>query len=474
MKFCNSLILAERVSADIHSATFRIIPQVFVFIKQVFCNIPQNSATIRVSIVGKVVGSTMAERSKIELRTARQVESVGPGRYTTSERRLYLHVTGNSRRWLIRYTINGKAREMGIGPYPAVSFAQAKVAARQAAELLFAGIDPLEHRQQAKVESDRVPTFTRCAALYIRAHRHGWKNPKHARQWVSTIKTYARPVIGAKKVDSIATEHVLEILSPIWTSKTETAKRVQGRIENILDYAAAHKWRDPLNPARWRGHLDKLLPKPAKVKTARHHPAMPYADVPGFMAELAQQESISALALRFLILTATRTNEVLNARWSEVDLDNAVWIIPAERMKAKQEHRVPLSDTALAVLNALPKMAGNPYVFIGTHRQRPLSNMALLQLMRGLGYGVDGKRGNYVPHGFRSSFRDWTGEVSSFPRDVAEMALAHVIENKAEAAYRRGDLFNKRRLMMQAWCDFATKTEASVTLIHSTRKAGND
>ncbi|MCP4181848.1 MAG: site-specific integrase, partial [Hyphomicrobiales bacterium] len=301
---------------------------------------------------------------------------------------------------------------------------------------------------------EKVPTFTTCAARYIKAHRGGWRNIKHARQWVSTLKTYARPVIGSKRVDAIDTEDILKVLSPIWSTKTETAKRVQGRIENIMDFAAAHKYRDPLNPARWRGHLDKLLPKPSRVKKVTHHPAMPYTDVPAFMVELSSNGSVSAQALLFLILTATRTSEVLLAQWSEIDLEAAIWIIPATRMKTRQEHRVPLSDAALTILRRLPRIKGNYYIFPGVRYGRPLSNMALLQLMRGMDYGVNCSRGNYVPHGFRSSFRDWSGEVSSFPRDVAEMALAHVIENKVEAAYRRGDLFTKRSKMMQAWADY--------------------
>lgn len=273
------------------------------------------------------------------------------------------------------------------------------------------------------------------------------------------------PDPGLAEARDKATEDILKILAPIWNTKTETAKRVQGRVENILDYAAAFKYRDALNPARWRGHLDKLLPRPSRVRKVAHHPAMPYAEVPAFMAELSRNGSVSALALRFLILTATRTNEVLQARWPEIDLEAAVWTIPADRMKARREHRVPLSDATLTVLDALPRVAGNPYLFAGARHGRPLSNMALLQLMRGMGYGVDGDRGDYVPHGFRSSFRDWSGEVSSFPRDVAEMALAHVIENKVEAAYRRGDLFAKRRQMMQAWADYLDQIKAGAEVV---------
>jgi len=364
-------------------------------------------------------------------------------------------------KWVLRFTISGRRREMGLGSFPDVGLAEARDKASAHRKQAKAGIDPIEAR---RAEPEKTPTFTTCAARYIRAHRRGWKNAKHARQWVSTLKTYTRPKIGSKEVDAITTEDILKILSPIWTSKTETAKRVQGRIENILDYAAAHKYRDPLNPARWRGHLDKLLPKPSRVKKVTHHPAMPYTEVPAFMAELSGNGSVSALALRLLILTATHTSEVLRAQWNEIDLEAAIWTISAGRMKARREHRVPLSDAALSILEALPRIEGTPYLFPGARHGRPLSNMALLQLMRGMGYGVGGDRGDYVPHGFRSSFRDWSGEVSSFPRDVAEMALAHAIENKVEAAYRRGDLFIKRSKMMQAWADYlsrpATRVEA--------------
>lgn len=391
--------------------------------------------------------------------TPRKVATAGPGKYEDGGGlRLVVSATG-AKKWVLRFTIDGKRREMGLGSFPDVGLAEARDKATEHRKLAKDGVDPIEARQ---TEPEKTPSFATCAARYIRAHRRGWKNAKHARQWVSTLKTYARPEIGKKKVDAITTENILAILSPIWTTKTETAKRVQGRIENILDYAAAHKYRDPLNPARWRGHLDKLLPRPTRVKKVTHHPAMPHTEVPVFIAELSGNGSVSALALRFLILTATRTSEVLQAQWQEIDLEDAVWTVPAERMKARREHRVPLTDATLSILEALPRIEGNPYLFPGARHGRPLSNMALLQLMRGMGYGVNGSRGDYVPHGFRSSFRDWSGEVSSFPRDVAEMALAHAIENKVEAAYRRGDLFAKRRKMMQEWADYVNKQQADI------------
>jgi integrase len=367
---------------------------------------------------------------------------------------LWIYPNGNARGWIFRYMLQGRAREMGLGAYPDVSLAQARKDAAKYRELLQAGIDPIEHRDAKPVEQEAVPTFSDVASQYIEAHGSGWKNAKHAAQWTATLATYAEPVIGTKPVDAIGTEDVLLVLEPIWSSKTETAKRVQGRMENILDFAAARKWRDQSNPARWRGHLDKLLARPTKVSKPVHHPAMDYREVPAFMVELADKDGVSALALRFLILTACRTAEVTGAAWVEIDVEAAVWSIPGSRMKAGQPHRVPLSAPALAILEALPRVEGNPFLFPGARHGRSISNMAMLQQMRGMGYGVGGDRGAYVPHGFRSAFRDWAGEVSSFPRDVCEMALAHVIENKVEAAYRRGDLFEKRRKMMDAWADW--------------------
>lgn len=397
-----------------------------------------------------------------------KVKTANSGKYEDGGGLRLVVSKSGAKKWVLRFTVKDKRREMGLGSYPDIGLADARTKASEYRQQAKAGIDPIEAR---RIEPEKVPTFTTCAARYIRAHRSGWKNAKHARQWVSTLKTYARPLIGSKPVDTVSTEDILEILSPIWATKTETAKRLQGRIENVLDFAAARKFRDPVNPARWRGHLDMLLPKPSRVRTVTHHPAMPYTDVPAFMTELSQNGSISALALQLLILTATRTSEVLLSKWSEFDLEAAVWTIPAERMKARREHRVPLPEAALTVLRALPRIEDNPHVFPGAKNGRPLSNMSLLQMMRGLGYGTKGTRGNFVPHGFRSSFRDWSGEVSSFPRDVAEMALAHVIENKVEAAYRRGDLFTKRSKMMQEWANYLDnqETETKVVPITHTR-----
>lgn len=390
--------------------------------------------------------------------TPRKVATAKPGKHEDGGGlRLVVSETG-AKKWVVRAMHAGKRKEFGLGGYPGVGLAEARKAAEEYRQLYSKGIDPVEERNKKLLSSQaQTPTFTSCAAKFIKSHRRGWKNAKHARQWVSTLKTYARPSMGKKNVDDITTQDILAVLQPIWNSKNETAKRLQGRIENILDYAAAHNHRDQTNPARWRGHLDKLLPKPSKIQKIRHHPAMPYMDIHAFWAELATNDCTSAKALRLLILTAARTSEVLNATWDEFDLGNRLWIIPASRMKAAREHRIPLSTTALKILNEQPKAAGNPYVFPGAKYGKPLSNMALLHLMRGMGYGKGCEKGEYVPHGFRSTFRDWCGEVSSYPRDVAEMALAHTIDNKAEAAYRRGDLLEKRRQMMQDWADYIVK-----------------
>lgn len=400
--------------------------------------------------------------------TARQVTTLGPGKHCDG-RGLWLMVgPKGSRKWIVRFVIDGKRREMGLGSLDTTSLKEAREKASQARSQAAEGIDPIKARRKAAVV---VPTFTQAAAAFIRSKRREWTNYRHARQWVSTLKTHVRPVLGSTRVDQITTEDILRTLKPIWLTRTETASRVQGRIENILDFAAANGWRGPINPARWRGHLDKLLSSPRKVKqqrnggTAAHHPAMPYPLVPGFVSELRAIESVPARALELLTLTATRTAEVLGARWVEIDMGAAVWTIPASRTKTKREHRVPLSEAAMVVLSRVPRIAGNPFVFVGSWHKRPINHKAMIDLMHRLGYGKDGRRGHYVVHGFRSSFRDWSGETTNFPRDVCEMALGHATGSAVEVAYRRGDLFAKRRLLMEAWAQWCDRGQGGENVV---------
>ncbi|PCE27099.1 integrase [Paraburkholderia acidicola] len=366
---------------------------------------------------------------------------------------LYLQITkGGVKSWLFRYMKNGQARGMGLGPLHTVSLAEARVSALAARKQLLDGIDPLDAKEQRRASTNaaaaKIKTFDECAEAYIEAHRSGWKNAKHGDQWVSTLDTYASPHFGSLAVSAIDTALIMKALEPIWREKTETASRVRGRIESVLDWATVRGHRTGENPARWKGHLDHLLPKRSKVQKVEHHAALPYADAPGFMSDLRKQDGISAKALELLILTATRTNEVLGARWGEFDLNEKIWTIPDDRMKAGKEHRVPLSKAALCILKMMKNHRQNDYVFAGQRENRPLSNMALLQLLKRM------ERGDLTAHGFRSTFRDWVGETTHYPREVAEAALAHLLKNKAEAAYARGDLFSKRAAMMQDWADY--------------------
>jgi len=372
---------------------------------------------------------------------------------------LYLQVTrgvdGDARRsWVLRFrTIAGKPREMGLGSVLDVALADARVDADAARKLVRKGLDPIEEkklaRKEAIAEAVRAMTFKQCAEAYIAAHEASWKNPKHRQQWSRTLETYAYPVFGDLPVGSIDVALVTKVLDPIWQTKTETAARVRGRIESVLDWASVRGLRDGANPARWRGHLQRALPARSKVQRVRHHPALPYVELPAFVDQLRARRSLSARALEFLILTATRTSETTAAEWCEFDFKDGVWTIPSQRMKAGREHRVPLSRRALTLLREL-KLLGDPrWVFPGNKGNSHLSNMAMLQIIRGM------DRPTLTVHGFRSTFRDWTAEQTDFPREVAEAALAHAIGDKVEAAYRRGDLFEKRRALMRAWAEFA-------------------
>lgn len=376
------------------------------------------------------------------------------GRYSDGDG-LYLQIGPTGRKsWLFRYTRHGNAHEMGLGALNAMSLADARGAAASARHMLATGVDPLEarvrERERQRAEACSGITFSECAAAYIEANKSGWRSEKHAAQWSSTIKAYAEPVLGDLPVQAIGLNKIMEVLQPIWGTKTETASRLRGRIETILDWAAVQKYRSAENPARWKGYLDKVLPPPSKVQKAQHHPALPYAEIGTFMKALRQQEGNAARALELTILTAARTSEALNAQWEELDLNGEVWNIPGERMKAGNDHRVPLSKAAMDVLTKMAAVRQGAFVFPGRKKEQPLSNMVFLQLLKRM------ERTDITPHGFRSTFRDWTSERTAFPREVAEMALAHTIGSKVEAAYRRGDLLDKRRELMEAWADFCS------------------
>jgi len=372
---------------------------------------------------------------------------------------LYLQITSAGvKSWLFRYMRAGKARGMGLGPTHTIGLADARARALNCRRLLIDGTDPIDARdaERAAKRLDEAAgmTFKQCSEKYIEAHRAGWKNAKHADQWTNTLTTYADPVFGSKAVSAIDTTLVMKVLQPIWTTKTETASRLRGRIESVLDWATVRGYRSGENPARLKGHLDTLLPKRSRVQKVKHHPALLYADLPKFMKTLQSQEGTAARALEFLILTATRTNEVIGATWPEVDLNEGVWTVPAERMKMGKEHRVPLSARAIALAKAQEDVKRGDYVFPGARDKKPLSNMAMLQLLERM------KRDDITVHGFRSTFRDWAGETTNYPREVCEAALAHGIKDKAEAAYARGDLFVKRTALMQDWETYCDCTQA--------------
>lgn len=355
---------------------------------------------------------------------------------------LYLNVsTVGTKSWLFMWTpAGGKRREMGLGAYPAVSLAKARAKATECRAAVAEGRDPIAERAK-----EAEPTFGECADKFLASMEGSWRNEKHRAQWKMTLEEYCKP-IRPKRVSMIGTEEVLEVLNPIWTAKPETASRLRGRIERVLDFAKTKGWRQGENPALWRGHLKNVLPARRKL-TRGHHAAMPFQEVPAFVLRLRSAEAMAARALEFLILTAARSGEVYGAKWEELDLVAGLWTIPAERMKAAKEHRVPLSDRALAIVKRLHDLRVSDYVFPGQKKDQPLSSSAMEMLLRRLEVDV-------TVHGFRSSFRDWAGDNTGFPRDVAEAALAHEIGNAVERAYRRADAIEKRRKLMQAWADY--------------------
>ncbi len=366
---------------------------------------------------------------------------------------LWLRVQAGGRSWLFRYKspVTGKERLMGLGTVRDVPLVQARAKAAEARAIVLAGRDPLEDRRasEAAQASRELRTFRDVAAIYITAHRAGWKNPKHGTQWQATLEAHVFPTIGGKTVGQVETADVMAVLEPIWEKTPETATRVRGRIELVLDYAAARGWRTGENPARWRGHLAHMLPRRSKVARVVHHAALPYASIGTFMGRLAVATGTGALTVRFAALTAARSGEVRGAKWSEIDLQAKVWTIPAERMKGAREHRVPLSTQALQVLEEAAKLrtfgSKTDLVFPGARTGRPLSDVAMSKAYSLAADGVG------TVHGLRSTFRDWVGETTTYPGDVAEAALAHQVRDKVEAAYRRGDLFEKRRGLMEEW-----------------------
>jgi integrase len=409
------------------------------------------------------MGRTLHRLSPTKIRTAKDTGMYADGGG------LYLQVKAGgdgriNKSWLFRYAIpetaisaNGierqKERQMGLGSLDTISLAEAREAAVHCRKLRFQGIDPIAARKaertKAALEAARAMTFDQCRDAYIAAHRAGWRNVKHASQWTTTLTTYATPVFGKLPVAAIDTALVMKVVEPLWAVKCETASRVRGRIELILDWATVRGFRQGDNPARWRGHLDKLLPARSQVRKVVNHAALPYGEIGPFMADLREREGIAARALEFTILTAARTGEVLGATWSEFDLQARVWTVAEGRMKGGREHRVPLSGAALAVLKQMHELRENSFVFPGARRAM-MSNMAMDMLLRRMGRDV-------TVHGFRSTFKDWASERTNFPNEVSEAALAHVVGDKVEAAYRRGDLFEKRRRLMEAWAEYCTK-----------------
>ena len=399
---------------------------------------------------------------------AKHLGSKPPGRYGDGGG-LYFHVrdTG-SRAWVFRYRdrITAKLRDKGLGAYPDVSLAEAREEAAKLRATLRAGVDPIEAKREAlraaKAEHGKAKTFKYCRDAYVKAHKAGWRNAKHAQQWTNTLDTHAAMLMGMP-VDAIDTAALLQVLEPIWTDKTETASRVRQRIEAVLDWAAVRGYRKGENPARWRGHLDKLLPAPTKVKTVKPHAALPYESMFDFWAKLAAMDTLASRALRLQILTATRPSETVEAQWVEFDMDANVWTIPAERMKAGKPHRVPLSKEAVALLEEMPgKRTG--YLFPGEGRKPgPMTTAATLKVAKELRAGLTG-------HGFRSTFRDWAGDETAYPREIAEAALAHTIKDKSEAAYRRQDALLRRSKLMQEWATYCVTPRAKGATVTPIRK----
>jgi integrase len=403
--------------------------------------------------------------------TSLAVKNAKPGRHADGGGLYLLVKDSGARSWVFRFMLRGKARDLGLGTATgpdAISLQDARIEAGRLRAEVKAGTDPLLERDKkagealAQIQAAYVAstTFKTVAERYIADNRDSWRNAKHRQQWENTLSSYVYPVIGDLPINDVGTAHVLEILEPIWKTKPETASRIRGRIETVLDAAKARELRTGENPARWRGHIAQILKKRQRL-TRGHHTALPYADVPAFVEQLRNRKAMAALALEFTILTAARTGEVTGATWVEFDLTKKVWTVPATRMKAGKEHRIPLSPRTLEILEAVKPM-GKQFVFPG-ERGGKLSGMAMAMLLRRMGTEV-------TVHGFRSAFRDWTAEATAYAHEVCEMALAHTIGNKAEAAYRRGDLFEKRTRLMSDWATFVENSERSSATVTPIRQ----
>lgn len=402
--------------------------------------------------------------------TAMAVQKIIQSGYHADGAGLYLQVSASgAKSWIYRYRRHGKLHDKGLGSLHALSLADAREAAARYRKMLVEGIDPIqankEQRHAERLEKARSKTFQQCASSYVEAMKGQWKNEKHAEQWTNTLETYANSVFGDVPVQEVDTALVYKALDVIWKTKNETASRVRGRIEKVLDWARVAGLRTGENPARWRGHLDAMLAKPSQIQKVVNHPALSFNQIGAFIKDLHQHEGIAVKALEFTILTAARTGEVIGAKWDEIDLDSAIWIIPADRMKMGKEHRVPMTSRAVELLKTLQATSHGQYVFPGAKEGKSLSNMAMAEVLKRM------KRFDITVHGFRSTFRDWAAETTNFPSEVVEMALAHRISNAVEAAYRRGDMMEKRRVLMQTWADRCNAADPTGKNIVSLRDA---
>ena len=379
---------------------------------------------------------------------------------------LYLRVApGGSKGWIFRFTIAGRTRDAGLGAFPTVSLIKAREQAAECRRLVADGADPIDARKKdreaARIAAEKAITFEQCAKAFMASHEAGWRSDIHRRQWRNSLAAHVYPVIGTLPVQAVDTTLVLKVLESAWKEKPETASRVRQRIERVLNWAKVRGYREGENPAVWRGHLDQLLPPKRKVRQVAHHAAMPYSEISTLMEKLRADTTLGARALEFLILTATRTSEALGALWDEVDLEQQMWTIPARRMKAGREHRVPLSARAIAILNEMAEIRHNEFVFPGAKQGRPLTRNVLLRLLQRLSDVGPVP----TPHGFRSSFQEWAAEATNFPREAAELALAHAVGDSVERAYQRGDLLEKRRKLMDAWAMYCARKPHTANIV---------